>query len=194
MPYTADGTLEHDLFPGVEFIEETGKAMVDAVIDRWRDKVAFRTPVARLPEAYKGDFEAWIQDRGFRTPRTMRDSWRRTTVFKDDVGHTAEVYSDEPIDIKGRQKVDLVEDDTRPHLIRAKPKIRINQRTGEVIGYQGSLRFPMGAHFMYRVEVHHPGTQGVHMMRDTELEIDVLWEEIAGPILTEKEREAVNRL
>ncbi len=52
-----------------------------------------------------------------------------------------------------------------------------------------SLRYPMGPSFHYNVEVWHPGTQGVHMMRDTEAEMEVQWEEIAAPILDRKEAE-----
>jgi len=194
MGYSADGSLATDLFPGQEFIEDVGGAITDAVIERWRDGVAFRTPVARLPQAYKGHFEDWIADRGGRTPRTMRDSWRRTLVFQTDEGHTADVFSNEPFNARGDQLVDYVEEDTRPHIIQAKPRIRINKRTGEVEGYRGTLRFPYGPEFIYRVSVMHPGTQGVHMQRDTEAEIAVIWEEVAGPILTAKEREWADRL
>lgn len=128
MGYSADGNLATDLFPGQEFIQDVGAAITDAVIDRWRGGVAFRTPVARLPQAYKGHFEDWIADRGGRTPRTMRDSWRRTMVFRTDEGHTADVFSDEPVNARGQQLVDYVEEDTRPHIIQAN---RASGSTGE---------------------------------------------------------------
>jgi hypothetical protein len=173
--YKADGDLGTDLFPE-RFITETAEEIADAVGDRFRDGVAKRTPVARLPQAYTGDFIEWIKDRGGRTPRTMRDSWRRSTVKRNPDGTlTVEIYSDEPMDSQGRQKADLVEEDTRPHLIRAKRA--------------KALRYPFGPVFRYNVEVWHPGTQGVHMCRDTEAEMEVAWETIARPILERKERE-----
>jgi hypothetical protein len=186
LPYRSQGTLADDLFPGEEFITDIGSAITDAVGERWRDLVAMRTPVARLPTAYKGDFETWIEDRGGRTPRTMRDSWRRTTVLATEGGHSVEIFSNEPVDEHGFQKVDYVEEDTKPHRIRAK------MRAG-VPPYQGSLRFPHGPAFMYRVEVLHPGTQGVKMMATAEANIEVLWEEIAAPIVEAKEREHSDR-
>jgi hypothetical protein len=173
MGYTADGKLEH-LFPE-RFITETGKEITDEVGTRWRAGVAKRTPVARLPSAYKGGFEEWILDRGGRKPRTMRDSWEKTAVIAVDDGHRVEIFSSEPIDARGFQKADFVEDDTKPHLIRAK--------------HAKALRYPMGPSFRYNVEVWHPGTQGVHMMRDTEAEMEVVWVEIAQTVLDRKERE-----
>lgn len=173
MGYTADGSLE-DLF-SEHFVSDAAEAMVDEVGTRLRGRVAMKTPVARLPEAYHGDFIEWIKDRGGRPPRTMRDSWRRTRVTREGDLLTVEVYSDEPMDSAGRQKVDLVEEDTRPHLIRAR-----NAK---------SLRYPQGPVFRYNVEVWHPGTQGVHMMRDSEAEIEVEWEAMAAPILERKEVE-----
>lgn len=176
MGYREDEGDLADLFPE-KFVDDAGEAMTDAVGDRFRDGVARRTPVARLPEAYKGEFEEWILDRGGRKPRTMRDSWRRSRVFRTEEGTLrVEIFSSEPvIDAEGRQKVDFVEEDTKPHLIRAKNAKR--------------LRYPMGPIFRYDVEVWHPGTQGVHMMRDTEAEIEVVWESIAQPVLDQKERE-----
>ena len=174
MGYREEGDLE-DLFPEA-FVTETAEEIVDKVGDRFRDRVAMRTPVARVPQAYNSDFAEWIKDRGGRRPRTMRDSWRRTRVTRSEDGTLqVEVYSDEPMDSAGRQKVDLVEEDTKPHLIRAK-----NAK---------ALRYPLGPVFRYNVEVWHPGTQGVHMMRDTEAEIAVEWESMAQPILERKERE-----
>lgn len=173
MGYKADGSLA-DLFPE-RFVTETAHDITDKVLDRFRDKVALRTPVARVPEAYHGDFVEWIRDRGGRPPRTMRDSWVRSAVERSEDGFSGDVFSDEPVDDHGLQKVDFVEEDTRPHLIRAK-----NAK---------ALRYPSGPTFRYNVEVWHPGTQGVHMMRDAEVEIEATWEEIAVPILDRKEHE-----
>lgn len=176
MGYHSVGTLAEDLFPA-KFVPDTGKAIAEEVGQRFRDKVAVKTPTARPPEAYHGNFEEWILDRGGRTPRTMRDSWRKTEVTRegDDV-FRVEVFSiEKPIDAEGRQVVDFVEEDTRPHKIAAKKAKR--------------LRFPVGPVFRYAIEVWHPGTQGVHMMRDAEAEIDIGWEQIAQPILQAKEDE-----
>lgn len=176
MGYRADGKLA-DLFPK-DFVSDTSKAITDEVGTRLRDKVAVKTPVARTPQAYKGDYVEWITDRGGRQPRTMRDSWTRTKVEENEDGsggYTVEVFSDEPADARGYQKVDYVEEDTKPHLIRAR--------------HAKSLRFPQGPVFRYAVEVFHPGTQGVHMVRDSEAEIEAQWEQIAGPIVDSKEQE-----
>lgn len=176
MGYNSQGTLADDLFPA-EFVPDTAKAITERVGEAWRDKVARRTPTARVPEAYHADFEDWIIDRGGRLPRTMRDSWRVTDVTRaGNEVYRVEVFSAEkPIDAEGRQIVDFVEDDTRPHLIRAKRA--------------KALRFPAGPVFRYAKEVWHPGTQGVHMLRDSEAEIDLTWGEIAAPIVQAKEDE-----
>jgi len=171
MGYTADGKLE-DLFPK-RFIPETSEKIADRVGDRWRDRVAMRTPVARLPAAYHGDFEEWIADRGGRKPRTMRDAWRRTEVIRIGANRIrVEVYNIDP-------RVIFVEEDTQPHRIRAKV------RPGPP-PYQGSLRFPQGSQFRFAVEVQHPGTQGVHMQRDTTAEMEVMWLEIGEEVLEEQ--------
>lgn len=174
-----EGSLD-DLFPE-KFITSASEEITDNVGDQLRDAVAKRTPVARVPQAYHADFSAWIKDRGGRTPRTMRDSWRRSEVHREDDGTiVVEVFSDEPvIDAEGRQKVDFVEEDTKPHLIRAKRAKR--------------LRFPQGPSFRYAIEVHHPGTQGVHMVRDSEAEFTTRWEQIAERVLPEKESEYSDR-
>lgn len=176
MGYTQVGSLAEDLFPA-EFIPATGKAITEEVGQRFRNQVAIKTPVARPPEAYHGDFEDWILDRGGRKPRTMRDSWTTTVVTRvgDDIFRVEVFSSEKPIDAEGRQIVDFVEEDTRPHKIRAKNAKR--------------LRFPVGPVFRYAIEVWHPGTQGVHMMRDSEAQIDISWEEIAAPIVSAKEDE-----
>lgn len=187
MGYRADGKLEN-LFPS-RFIDEVSREIVEKVGERFRDRVAKRTPVARLPSAYKGDFEEWIKDRHGRTPRTARDSWRTTDVQTEDGMLRVEIFSDEPPDEHGWQVVDYLEEDTRPHLIRAKPRIRINQRTGHIEAYQGSLRFPYGASFAYRVQVEHPGTQGLHLVRDTAAELETMWIEIGEEVLERKAAE-----
>lgn len=161
MGWVTDGDLE-DLFPE-DLAEKAGYRITDALGDRFRDRVAMRTPVARLPEAYRGNFGAWIKDRG-RKPRTLRDSWKRTPVERSTrlvAAHFVDVYTEDEV-------ASHVEWDTRPHTIRA--KMRIDPDSGEL--RQGALRFPSGPTFRYAVEVWHPGTTGVHMMRDTQAELE----------------------
>lgn len=172
MGYTSKGKLA-DIFPA-DFIDDTSHEIVDRVGTRFRDRVAQRTPVARLPQAYKGDFEAWIIDRGGRPPRTMRDSWVKGPIIREGGALGVSIESTD-------EKAILVEEVTRPHLIRA------HLRAG---GKQGSLRYPMGPSFHYNVEVWHPGTQGVHMMRDTSAEMAAgLWAVIAEEVIAEKTAE-----
>lgn len=169
MGFTREGTLE-DLFEP-RFADDVGKAICDAVGDRMLDRVRERTPVAQLPAAYKGDYEEWVSDRGERRPGTLRDKWRRTPVTgTTGSGLRVVVFNPDPV-------VDHVEYETRPHAIRA------HMRAGPNGSYQGSLRFPVGPVFRYAVEVWHPGTQGVHMMRDTEAEIEATWEDDGARVL-----------
>lgn len=170
MGYKQDGSLK-DLFPE-EFVKRGAWEITHHVAGRMRDGAAKRTPVARLPEAYHGDYGAWRQDRGGRQPRTMRDSWTKKPVRVVDNVYSVEVENTDP-------KTEYVEWDTRPHLIRA--KMRVDPKTGKL--RQGSLRFPDGPSFRYAVEVNHPGTQGVHMMRDTMAEVAVMWPRWAERIL-----------
>lgn len=176
MGYHSVGTLAEDLFPA-EFVPDTGKAITEEVGKRFRNRVAINTPVARPPEAYHGDIAEWIIDRGGRQPRTLRDSWTTTEVTRvgDDLFRVEVFSTEKPIDAEGHQIADFVEEDTRPHLIRAKNA--------------GRLRFPVGPVFRYAIEVWHPGTQGVHMMRDGEAQIDASWEEIGTQIVQAKEDE-----
>lgn len=169
MGFTPEGTLE-DFFEE-RFVDDVGHAIADHVGDRWLDRVRDRTPVADLPTAYKGDLPSFIDDRGGRRPGTLRDNWRRTPVTgTTGAGLRVVVWNPDPV-------VEHVEYETRPHAIRA------HMRTGAGGVYQGSLRFPQGPVFRYAVEVWHPGTQGQHMNRDTEVEIEVTWERDAERII-----------
>lgn len=172
MPYQRNRSFASLYDP--RYVSDAGHEIVDRVGDRFVGGARRRTPVARLPEAYKGDFEAWIQDRGGRVPRTLRDAWRRTGVLDvEGMGLRVIIENPDPI-------AKLVEFDTKPHAIRAKQRVRADGRI-----QQGALRFPFGPVFMYRVEVWHPGTQGVHMLRDAEAEIDVSCVEIGERVLDE---------
>lgn len=154
------------------YVEEVSREIVDQVGNRMLDRVKDRTPSADLPLAYHGDYASWIEDRGGRKPGTLRERWRRTGVQGSvGAGLKVVVFNPDPVAI-------MVEENTRPHLIRAKQRIR---EDGSV--YQGLLRYPQGPVFHYGVEVWHPGTQGQHMMRDTLAEIEVVWVDIAEEVL-----------
>lgn len=154
------------------FVSDVAREIVDQVGDRLLDRVKDRTPTADLPMAYHGDYAAWIEDRGGRKPGTLRERWRRTEVQgSDGAGLKVVVFNPDPVAV-------MVENTTRPHLIRAKLRTRAAGGT-----YQGLLRYPMGPVFRYNVEVWHPGTQGVHMLRDTLAEMEVVWTEIGDEVL-----------
>lgn len=150
------------------FVRDVATDIVDHVGDDLLQGVKFRTPRAQLPQAYKGDIAAWIEDRGGRKPGTLRERWRRTKVQGSaGSGLKVVVFNPDPV-------AALVEWNTRPHLIRA--KLRTRDDGGR---YQGLLRYPQGPTFHYNVEVWHPGTQGQHMMRNTLAEIEATWDEKA---------------
>jgi hypothetical protein len=175
MGYT--GESFEDLFAD-EYVETASRRIVDRVGTRIRDRAAMKTPVARLPRAYRGDFEEWIQDRGGRTPRTLRDSWEKSDVDRLPGGRVrVEIFNPDPVAI-------FVEENTRPHVIRA--KMRIDVETGRI--RRGALRFPQGNTFIYRQEVHHPGTQGVHMLRDALAWAEASWPEEGRRVLSELAR------
>lgn len=162
MGYTQDKPLS-SLFPE-RAVTEAEHRIPEAVGDDLLQGVRQRTPVARLPAAYGGDAAAWVADRGGRPPGTLRDSWKLSPVLQvGDVASIA-VESEDPVAIH-------VEENTRPHLIRARSV--------------GALRFPSGTSFVYRRVVRHPGTQGVHMMRDSLAEIEATWEATANRVLEE---------
>lgn len=155
MGYVADGSLA-DLWPE-DFVDRVGRDIVANVQDAFFDAVVRRTPIAQIPEAYRGDFAAWEEDRGGRLPGTLREAWEKGEVEETARGFSADVFNLDPVAIN-------VEHDTQPHLIAAK-KARV-------------LRFPAGPVFRYRPYVWHPGTQGKHMLRDTEAEVSARWAEI----------------
>lgn len=156
MGYDADGSLA-DLWPE-DFVDRVGIDIAANVQDVWMDGVVRRTPIAQIPQAYHGDFEAWEEDRGGRPPGTLRERWEAGQIEKTKDGYRFTVTNLDPI-------ASFVEHDTQPHLIGVK-KARV-------------LRFPAGPVFRYRPFVWHPGTQGKHMSRDTEAEVDARYGEIA---------------
>jgi hypothetical protein len=164
MSYTADGQLA-DLWP-----EDLPSALAvetaRRVAEELEERVAERTPVAEIPEAYSGSYGSWIGDRKGRRPGTMKRSWRRTPPrVRPGPSVSVTVYNED-------DRAQFVEWDTRPHIIRARNR-------------GGLLRFPMGSNFLYRRQVSHPGTEGVHMMRDSLAEMEIRWAEIALGVLEE---------
>lgn len=146
------------------FVGDVAREIVDQVGTRMLERVKDRTPVADLPAAYHGAYASWIEDRSGRKPGTLRERWRRTPVQgSSGGGWKVVVFNPDPITI-------MVEQSTRPHLIRAHMRTREDGST-----YQGLLRYPNGPVFHYNVEVWHPGTQGQHMMRNTLAEIEATW-------------------
>lgn len=180
MGYSSDRDLV-DLVHEERLLHEVPRRIVDEVGDRARAGAARRTPVARLPAAYRGDFASWIEDRA-RLPRTLRDAWRRGEV--EELSGILWVEIENPDDV-----AIFVEEDTRPHLIRAKHTRIVRRKDGTSYVAPGYLRFPAGPTFRYAKEVWHPGTQGLHMLRDTMAEVEVLWPRWAERILDEVIRE-----
>jgi hypothetical protein len=158
MPFTTDRPVR-DLFPE-NWVDDTARDIADNVQDAFLDSAERRTPLAQIPEAYHGDFPAWVEDRGGRKPGTLRDRWEKLPIHEYGDGRlSAPIENVDPI-------ASFVEDDTQPHLIEAK-RARV-------------LRFPSGPIFRYAPRVWHPGTQGQHMLRDAEAETDARFEEIGN--------------
>lgn len=178
MGYAAEGSLE-ELFPDV--VEPVARETARRTRAMMKAEVRKRTPVAEMPVAYSvqggGGNRSWIRDRKGRTPGTLRDSWEETPLeVAPGPVHRTGVETNDPI---GR----FVEDDTRPHEIRPRKPLRVDPVTGKTTG--GVLRFPQGSRFVFRPKVDHPGTQGVHMMRDTMAEVAVRWPAIFDEVFDE---------
>jgi hypothetical protein len=156
MAYSADGSLA-DLWPP-DFVDAVGEDIAADAQDLLFTDAKRLTPRAKLPQAYHGDFPAWIEDRGGREPGTLADRWEKLPIERTPDGFSAAVENVDPI-------ASYVEHDTQPHMIFAKKA--------------KALRFPDGPVFRYRPSVWHPGTQGQHMMRDSEMGLDARWEERA---------------
>lgn len=168
MGYTATAPLR-SLFP--DFVDEVSEEATRRVDERFHDELERRTPVAKMPPAYSvkgaGGMAAWLKDRKGRKPGTAKGSWKSTgPVLQPDGTWSVTEWSDDP-------NMPHIEYDTRPHLIRRKKPT-------------GALRFPMGLTFLYRREVHHPGTQGQHMMRDSLAVVRAEWQRIFERVLEER--------
>lgn len=165
MGYTATAPLR-ELWPE-ELPEQVAIEAARRVGVLIEDEATERTPTAETPLAYffAGGTVAWIKDRKGRQPGTMRGSWE-TLPMEIEPGPAVRVTVHNT-----DEKTIYVEEDTRPHLIKAKKA--------------EFLRFPMGPRFLYRRQVSHPGTQGVHMMRDALAVADVNWPRIVQQVFEE---------
>lgn len=116
------------------------------------DRVKRKTPVAKPPGGH--DTSEWVRARGGRTPGTLRASWYTTEVeHTADDGRAIEVTTDDPVAAD-------VEWDTQPHLIRRKRAAALRW-------------FAEGGVVRFAEVVSHPGTSGVHMVRDSLAEVEL---------------------
>jgi hypothetical protein len=157
-------------------VDRTAKRAGEAL----HDGVRKRTPVANPPPGLTAS--QFAGSRG-RAPGTLKASWRTGKVEKTRSAtgverRSVEEYTEDPI-------APHVEWPTRPHVIRP----RLDRGAASVLATgrprrlgndpMARLRFvTAGGRVVYAAEVHHPGTQGVHMMRDSLAALDVEWREI----------------
>lgn len=142
MPYRSDKSIA-DLFD-IGPMRRAKRAIVQRTGEYVRDRAAYHSPVAKLPEGLST--HEYIDSRGGRVPGTLKKSWRVGEVQIDLAGDimTVEVYSLDPI-------AELVEFPTQPHLI-------VPRNAG------GVLAFPMNGRTVFATIVHHPGTKGAFML------------------------------
>lgn len=161
MGYYADGNLA-DLVPE-DYVYRAGHRITEACLGHLKGEVERLTPTAKIPEAYDGDHAEWVRDRAGREPGTAKRSWYASDIERTPSGFSGFVDSDD------YPTIIFIEDDTRPHEIRPKRAT--------------ALRFPDGPNFRLAQRVWHPGTQGVHMMRDALADLEVRWPSIAQTVL-----------
>lgn len=173
MPYVATGKIQ-DFFD-TKPVERAARRMATGGRDLLKDRAVQRTPVSKPTPGHS--LEQHIADRGYRKPGTMRDRWTAEPVVKYSANDGtprfgATVHNPDP-------ETPHVEWDTRPHIIR--PRLdrlmpngmsnaaNAHNKKPRGLRQDGSarLRIPMaGGGYAFPKEVHHPGTQGKHMMRD----------------------------
>jgi hypothetical protein len=164
-------------------MERSATRMAKAAGDLLHDEVVRRTPIASLPPGVTALMRG-------RKPGTLRASWKTSEVEgggklkplnkaqRDK--RAVEEYTEDPIG-------PLVEYPTRPHIIRP----RLDRAPASVIATKGPRRLGTDprarlrfvnrfGRVVYAAEVHHPGTQGVHMMRDALSELDATWVDRVG--------------
>lgn len=180
MGYRANAELQ-DLFDEGPMVRSC-KRIAERCAEKLKDGAARRTPISKPPPGVgQTEFAAL---RG-RVPGTMKVSWYADsdvsiTVINGTRRFSAEAATDDP-------QAPHVEWPTRPHIIRP----RADRGAASVIATQGPrrmgtdpearLRF-VNSHgrVIFASEVHHPGTQGVHMMRDSLAELDGTWVSTIG--------------
>lgn len=175
MGYRATNRLD-EMFDSAP-LHRSARRITARCIEALDDGAARRTPVAKPPPGVGG--AAFAAQRG-RPPGTAKSSWRHTDV---DVGRSptgvtrfsGEAYSEDPL-------MPLIEWPTRPHIIRPRPdrapaSVRATRRPRRAgTDPAARLRYvSRGGRVVYAREVHHPGTDGQHMMRDSLAELDGTW-------------------
>jgi hypothetical protein len=132
-----------------------------------RRRVRHHTPVAQETRAVRASYDSlddWIRARGGRQPGELRDSWKVGEVeVKFEAGgehRRIEVYTLDPV-------APYVEWPTRPHVI-------VPRKPG------GVLTIPTPAGMVFATVVHHPGTEGAHMMATALTEVAADWRAIVA--------------
>lgn len=175
MGYSATADLKDMFDPGP--LERSARRIADRAGEALKDGARRRTPVSKAPP---GVGQTRFSAQRGRVPGTMKESWYTTGV---DVSVSAtglkryskDALTDDPI-------APHVEWPTRPHVIRPRPDRAPASvvETGKPRRLGGDplarLRFVNAqGRVVYAAEVNHPGTQGVHMLRDSLAEVDATW-------------------
>lgn len=159
MGYTANRTIQSLYDPAP--LERAVDRLARAVGEDLTEEVRRRTPVAEPPPGWTpAEYAAHRQ----RSPGTMKASWRTGQVRPrrgegGTEGVSVESYTDDLAAV-------FVEYGTKPRRIKAKGKLMAVPKPG------GGIE--------YRRVVDHPGTEGVHMMRDALAEVNATWAERHG--------------
>lgn len=172
MPYTQSVDFK-DIFSPVPMLaacRRTTGRVGEKITEGARDRSPVHVPPPGQPKNYRGD----------RPPGTLKESWRT-----GDVDTTATVagtprfiidsYTEDPI-------APHVEYDTQPHIIRpradraAASVIETGKPRRKGTDDRARLRFiNRFGQVVYAAEVHHPGTTGQHMMRDSLADANATW-------------------
>lgn len=172
MPYAQDIDFA-DLFeqgPMLAACRRTTERVGEKITEGARTRSPVHVPPPGQPDTYRGD----------RPPGTLKGSWKT-----GEVGVTATVAGTPRFGVDSWTEDPVaphVEWNTRPHIIRP----RADRRAASVVASgkprragsdpQAALRFIDGfGHVRFAAEVHHPGTQGQHMMRDSLAETRATW-------------------
>lgn len=180
MPYTSNAELQDLFAPGP--LRRSCRRITERCLEKLEEGAAERSPVAKAPPGVSAKHFAGARGR---TPGTLKGSWQHTDVDEtvSPTGHPrfgGESFTMDPV-------APHVEWDTQPHLIRP----RLDRAAASVVATRRPRRFgddPMArlrfvdafGRVRYAREVHHPGTQGKHMMRDSLAELDATWADTIG--------------